>query len=332
MNPERGTGGLPGGYRCEPTSLDRLGDISRLVNIVAIDEAGRTDISEDLLRSMLTEPGHDFACDTATIVAADGSIVGFEWLRCAAPYTDGVSWGGVHPDHVGRGIGTALVAWAADRILEHEPEVARDEAMVHRVWTHADHERSQELLTGCGYASATFFLEMVVEFTGPPRAADTVAGIAIEGFRPDTDIASYATAHEDAFADHFGHVVVSPSLAEERIRHLCSEEQFDAGLWWMAWDGDEVAGYLQGWPSDDADERLGHVANLGVRSPWRGRGLGRALLLTAFAEFHRRGIAGVSLQVDAGNRTPALGLYESVGMHRQSSRHVLQKTLRRPGG
>jgi ribosomal protein S18 acetylase RimI-like enzyme len=47
---------------------------------------------------------------------------------------------------------------------------------------------------------------------------------------------------------------------------------------------------------------------------FRGRGLGRALLHTAFAEFRRRGLPKAGLSVDATNPTGALGLYESVGM------------------
>jgi ribosomal protein S18 acetylase RimI-like enzyme len=58
----------------------------------------------------------------------------------------------------------------------------------------------------------------------------------------------------------------------------------------------------------------GWVGTVGTLGPWRGRGLGRALLLEAFGEFHRRGEPRVSLAVDAGNETGATHLYESVGM------------------
>jgi ribosomal protein S18 acetylase RimI-like enzyme len=54
---------------------------------------------------------------------------------------------------------------------------------------------------------------------------------------------------------------------------------------------------------------------LGVRRPWRRRGLGRALLLQAFAEFRSRGRRGVGLGVDGLNTTGAVRLYEQVGMH-----------------
>jgi ribosomal protein S18 acetylase RimI-like enzyme len=58
----------------------------------------------------------------------------------------------------------------------------------------------------------------------------------------------------------------------------------------------------------------GYVDSLGTLRAYRGRGLGRALLLTSFAEFYRRGHRKVTLGVDAESPTGALGLYESAGM------------------
>jgi ribosomal protein S18 acetylase RimI-like enzyme len=67
------------------------------------------------------------------------------------------------------------------------------------------------------------------------------------------------------------------------------------------------------------------VAAIGVRRPWRGRGLGRALLLHTFGEFHRRGVNRISLGVDTENPTGATKLYESVGMHVELEDVVFEK-------
>ena len=63
---------------------------------------------------------------------------------------------------------------------------------------------------------------------------------------------------------------------------------------------------------------MGWVGTLGVRRPWRKRGIGLALLRHSFNEFYRRGKRKVGLGVDAQNLTGALRLYESAGM--QSTR------------
>ena len=69
--------------------------------------------------------------------------------------------------------------------------------------------------------------------------------------------------------------------------------------------------HLQGAPGR---RELGWIQILGVRKPWRGRGVGRGLLLTAFGAFRQRGLSRAGLGVDAENPTGATRLYESVGM------------------
>jgi ribosomal protein S18 acetylase RimI-like enzyme len=59
---------------------------------------------------------------------------------------------------------------------------------------------------------------------------------------------------------------------------------------------------------------MGWVATLGVRRPWRKRGLGLALLEHSFVELQRRGSRRVGLGVDAQNITGATRLYEKAGM------------------
>ena len=62
------------------------------------------------------------------------------------------------------------------------------------------------------------------------------------------------------------------------------------------------------------DPELGWVRLLGVRHSNRGQGVGRALLLRAFAQFRDRGMKRVGLGVDGESPTGANALYESAGM------------------
>jgi ribosomal protein S18 acetylase RimI-like enzyme len=67
---------------------------------------------------------------------------------------------------------------------------------------------------------------------------------------------------------------------------------------------------------------------LGVRRPWRKRGIGLALLRHSFNEFYRRGKREVGLGVDAQNLTGALRLYEHAGMHVDKAFDHYEKELR----
>jgi mycothiol synthase len=67
-----------------------------------------------------------------------------------------------------------------------------------------------------------------------------------------------------------------------------------------------------------SDQQLEHdegwVGRLAVARPYRGRGLARLLLRTAFARYAAKGRASAGLGVDVSNPTGAYGLYLSVGM------------------
>jgi mycothiol synthase len=71
----------------------------------------------------------------------------------------------------------------------------------------------------------------------------------------------------------------------------------------------------------------GYVGAIGVRRPWRGRGLAKTLLLHSFADFHRRGQTRATLNVDADSPIRATHLYDRVGMHVESCGVVYEKAL-----
>jgi mycothiol synthase len=74
------------------------------------------------------------------------------------------------------------------------------------------------------------------------------------------------------------------------------------------------AGRPVGWVAGHLLESgRGYVGWLAVAAAERGGGLGRALLLHAFAELRQRGARGLTLDVQAENAS-ALGLYRSVGL------------------
>jgi ribosomal protein S18 acetylase RimI-like enzyme len=71
----------------------------------------------------------------------------------------------------------------------------------------------------------------------------------------------------------------------------------------------------------------GYVGAIGVQRAWRGKGLGRALLVRTFAEFYARGVSRVTLGVDAQSPTGATKLYEGVGMTTENAAVVYEKAL-----
>ena len=92
----------------------------------------------------------------------------------------------------------------------------------------------------------------------------------------------------------------------------------------IAWDGDEVAGFSQ----NRVRMGIGWVGTIAVRRPWRGKGLGLALMTQTFGEFYKRGMYTIGLGVDAENPTGATRLYQKAGMHPASEHVTYEKELR----
>jgi ribosomal protein S18 acetylase RimI-like enzyme len=104
--------------------------------------------------------------------------------------------------------------------------------------------------------------------------------------------------------------------------------QFDRELSLLARDGPLVAGYLFAWPDSEEDPSRGHVAALGTRRPYRGRGIAEALLRRVFRTLFERGKRGCDLHVDWDSLTGATRLYARVGMTAHPRFATWEKELR----
>jgi ribosomal protein S18 acetylase RimI-like enzyme len=134
-------------------------------------------------------------------------------------------------------------------------------------------------------------------------------GIHVRRLRPG-DERTFYEVQQEVFADTWEPV---EETFEEWSHHLMNSSWFDPQLWFLALEDSDPAG-LAICRVHQGESDLGWVQILGVRRPWRGRGLGRALLLSAFVEFRRRDLRFAGLGVDAESPTGAVQLYESVAM------------------
>jgi ribosomal protein S18 acetylase RimI-like enzyme len=169
-----------------------------------------------------------------------------------------------------------------------------------------------------GYELVRHFFEMQIDLDGEPAEPVWPEGLTVRTFTLEDARAVYE-ADLEAFEGHWDSFDVS---FDEWHEYFIGSSEFDAELWWLAEDGAELAGFAM--CSNKGGRGAGVVNVLGVRPPWRRRGLGTALLLHAFREFRARGRAQVRLNVDGENTTGAVRLYERAGMHviRQSDQFM----------
>jgi mycothiol synthase len=210
--------------------------------------------------------------------------------------------GFVQPDRRGRGLG----AWLVTRGEERTRELGLPNF---HAWSLAADERAHRLFAQFGMRELRRYYRMLIELDAPPPAAEWPEGLRVETFKEDNAEAFHAALGE-AFEDEWGFV----QMPFERWRELRLQKDpdFDPTLWFVVWDDDEIAAVIRNEPDRSG---AGFVAALGVRKPWRKRGLGLALLRHTFGEFYRRGQSRIALGVDAENPTGATRLYERAGMH-----------------
>jgi mycothiol synthase len=275
----------------------------------ALQETAPPDAAE--VQQWLTQPNL-----WISVVEHGGRIVGY------ADVTDrGARGQRIHIDAraLDEAVAKELVA-SAEEYARSLPEAA---GAALRGYANERDEILGQVYARAGYAIVRHSFEMEIDLAADPPAPVWPDGISIRTYRADDDERVYQ-ASQEAFADHWD---FHPSPIEEWRRWGPTHPRFDPELWFLAEDGDEIAGLSLCGRHWSGEPTFGWVHSLSVRRPWRRRGLARALLLHSFAQLGRRGATRVGLGVDAENTTGAVRLYERAGMHVVQRNDTYEKTL-----
>lgn len=294
-----------------PPRPDEAAEIAELANRVSEELFGEREETEATVRQWLTAPELDLEHDVRLAVDA-GQLVGYADL---APHPEPKYWLDARvpmsaPDEVR----DALLGWAESRARERG-------ASLIRAFTYDRDIREKAALERDGYDLIRHSYRMRIDFADDPPEPEWPGGVVARA-ATEADIGAAYETYIETFQDtwEFG---ADPF---EEWRHWMIEDGLDLSLWFFAEAGGEVAGVALCKPWE-AEDGLGWVRVLGVRRPWRRRGLGRALLLHAFGEFRRRGFHAVGLGVDGESLTGAQRLYERAGMRVFRRSDIYEKNL-----
>jgi mycothiol synthase len=329
----------PAGFTVRGAALEDVETSLEMYNAWAQKVIGEDEINDaEAIRNEWRSPGFDPAEDIRLVIAPDGTLVGYiEVWTTAKPPVHPWIWGRVHPDYSDRGIGTYMLKWAEQRAMRALAEIPPDLRFAPRVGIYRQAEGSKQLFKDFGYRYLRSSYRMMIDLVELPPDPVWPEGIRLRTYNPETDLEAVYRADADCFRDHFGFVEEPYEQGLARFKHfLTGYEGFDPSLWYLAVEsapqgyGEEVAGICLCRPHSYDDPDLGFVNVLGVRRPWRKRGLGLAFLRHAFREFYRRGVRKAGLGVDAENLTGALRLYEKAGMRIHMAFDTYEKEIR-PG-
>jgi mycothiol synthase len=249
-----------------------------------------------------TEPGFDLEGDArlagGAYVAVWDDHAGRAWLDFQGPPPE------------------ELFAWAESR--------AREKGLLRALggtW-----ERNAEVKAAFerrGYGLIRHSFRMHIDLAGVTKEPAWPDGVEVRPFRPGDEQLFY-DVHQETFEDHWGHDVRTPY--DEWAHWFLEPPMHEPELWFVAEEAGEPAGIAIDYVRTERSP-IGWVQILGVRRPWRRRGLGRALLLQAFHAFRARGLEQAGLGVDASSLTGATRLYESVGMSVTSRFDIYERQL-----
>lgn len=307
-----------------PAKWSDVDPVAQLVyEACAADGDPTVAMSAEEIRHEWEDPGFNLERDVFIVETMDGRIVGYEEFFNEHEHARLRTDGDIHPDFKRRGIGTSLLRTVEKRAREELALAQPDVRVSLRSTINNRDTDGHDLHRNEGYQPLRYHWRMEIVLDGPPPEAKFPEGIELRPFIKGEHDEAVWRAQNEAFRDHWGSHDVT---FEEWKRSKFEDPEFDPTLWQIAWDGGDVAGvslnrYRMG---------IGWIRTLGVRRPWRKRGLGEALLLQSFGEFYRRGMRTIGLGVDAQNPTGATRLYQKVGMYAASEFVTYEKELR-PG-
>jgi len=228
----------------------------------------------------------------------------------------------VHPEHRRRGLATKLLSYATDRAKLLGAEA------VH-INIRKDNVAAMRVLSGLGFSLVRRFLELGLDIAD---VAELDMVRAIPGCRhlEPGEEDKLSQFQNRAFAGAWGY---QPNTVEEMTFRVnsstCSREDIA-----VIHEGDKAIGYC--WIGISCEEgmpsiRKGRILMLGVAPDYRGKGIGKRLVLAGLARLKSKGLQVAELTVDSENK-PACALYQSIGFEVRDSTLWYEKVINQDTG
>lgn len=306
---------LPPGFASRPVRpASDTESILELCNAAAIAEHGVADVDERMVREAYNLPSFEAERDSLLILDADGRAAAVsEFFDGDEVHVSPFLFLRVRPDLWETEVPAAALAWASERA----PANAHLAPVGARVAMHTDLSAANRPIVealeraGWHHERTNWMMEIDLKAAEPLPEPAWPPDITVGSADLERDARAIHETEADAFSDHYGYV---PQPFEQwwhfRTRFFKAEPE----LWILAKDGDQIAGMALCSSERPSQPDLGWISTLGVRRPWRRRGLALAILHHAFRLLAARGKLRAGLGVDSESLTGATHLYEKAGM------------------
>ena len=223
----------------------------------------------------------------------------------------------VHPEHRRRGLATKLLSCATDRARLLGAKAAH-------ISIRDDNTAATRVLSRLGFSLVRRFLELGLDITDVEELDMAQAVLGCRYLQPGEED-KLSQFQNRAFSGAWGY---NPNTVEEMTFRVnsstCSREDIA-----VIQEGDKAIGYCwagisykEGVPST----RNGRILMLGVDPDYRGKGIGKRLVLAGLAHLKSKGLQIAELTVDSENKV-ACALYKSIGFKVRASSFWYEKVI-----
>ena len=298
----------------QPTDFDRYSQLN--IEVAKLEFTERC-TSPQRLRESLYRPNHSPEQDLF-IVETARNIVGYMDVLPEVGIGRVILDCLIHPDHRRQGLATKLLGHAIHRAKDLGVRVAH-------VNIPEDNVTAKSVLSKLGFRFIRRFLELRVDVSNIRWQDNSQCVVKYRNLQPGEE-GKLAQFQNYSFADTWGY---NPNTVEEIVywTNLSGSSLEDVVL---ACEEDKVVGYCWTGITRKREAALGkkrgRIFMLGVDLNYRGRGIGKRVLLAGLAHLKSKGLQVVELSVDGENKV-ARGLYRSIGFEIKISTFWYEKVI-----
>jgi ribosomal protein S18 acetylase RimI-like enzyme len=269
--------------------------------------------SRDQMLAVLSQLAAENRHDLRLVAQIQERVIGYSGIL-NWPEGDGtwvyLTLGWVLPEWRGKGVGTAMLHWTEDRIRHLAAAEHPGQKCEFAANASSTEKEATALLLHEGYRAGYTMLEMGLDVSTPTTVHPLPSGVEVRPVLPE-HYPLIAASVRDAYQNEYESGRFSEEFDFDLAGYVAqlSEPKQDPTLWQVAWESDQIAGQVL-----PAIERgRAEVFEVSVRSAWRRRGLGRALVSRAVQGVRARGLDVIRLHTNSDFRTRAKDLYHCVG-------------------
>ena len=298
----------------QPTDFDKYSQLN--IEIAKLELTERC-TSPQRLRENLYRPNHAPEQDLF-IVETAGNIVGYMDVLPEVGIGRVLLDCLIHPDHRRRGLASKLLGHAIHRAKDLGVRVAH-------VNIPEDNVTAKSVLSKLGFRFIRRFLELRLDVSKVRWQDSSQCVVKYRNLQPGEE-GKLAQFQNYSFADTWGY---NPNTVEEIVywTNLSGSSLEDVVL---ACEDDKIIGYC--WTGITCKreavpgEKRGRIFMLGVDPDYRGRGIGKQVLLAGLSHLKSKDLQVVELSVDSENKA-ARALYRSIGFEIKISTFWYEKVI-----